>query len=95
MSLSQEKNRVPKETRLYEGFKKWTSFYRANPHRFAEEYFGIRLYFFQKIMIFLMNHVNLWELIAARGLGKSFLVALFAVIRCVLYPGTMIVIASG
>ncbi|PWT37693.1 terminase [Limosilactobacillus reuteri] len=33
--------------------------------------------------------------IAARGQGKSFLIAIYCVIRCILYPGTSIVIASG
>lgn len=33
--------------------------------------------------------------IAARSLGKTWLTALFCVIRAILYPGTKIVIASG
>jgi len=33
--------------------------------------------------------------IAARGLGKSFISALYCVIRCILYPGTHVCIASG
>jgi phage terminase large subunit-like protein len=32
--------------------------------------------------------------IAARGQGKSFLVAIFCVVRCILYPGTKICLAS-
>lgn len=35
----------------------------------------------------------LW--IAARGMGKSFLIAIYAVVRCILYPGTKVVITSG
>lgn len=87
-------NKIKKKS-LREGFKLWTSFYRSNPHRFAEDYLGLKLHLFQKIMIYLMFHTSLWELIAARGLGKSFLVATFAIIRCILFPSTMIVIASG
>ncbi len=30
-----------------------------------------------------------------RGMGKSFLIAIFVVIRCILYPGTKVVITSG
>lgn len=33
--------------------------------------------------------------IAARGMGKTFLVAIYCVVRCILYPGTNICIASG
>lgn len=33
--------------------------------------------------------------IAARGIGKSFLSAIYCVVRCILYPGTRICIASG
>lgn len=33
--------------------------------------------------------------IAARGQGKTFLTALFAVVRCILYPHTQIVVVSG
>lgn len=86
---------LSKGKRLRNGFKKWTSFYRANPHRFAVDYLNLNLHLFQKMMIYLMFHTNLWTLVAARGLGKSFLVAVFAIIRCILYPGTMIVVASG
>lgn len=32
--------------------------------------------------------------IAARGQGKSFLIAIFCVVRCILYPGTRICLAS-
>lgn len=92
---SKTKKHQPKIDKLREGFKRWTSFYRANPHRFATEYLGLNLHVFQKMMLYMMFQVNLWELIAARGLGKSFLVAIFSVIRCILYPGTMIVISSG
>lgn len=34
-------------------------------------------------------------LIACRGLGKTFISAVYCVIRCILYPGTKVCIASG
>lgn len=86
---------MSKSERLRNGFKKWTSFYRANPHRFIEEYFQIRLHLFQRIILYMMFHSNFWMLIAARGLGKSFIVALFAIAFGTLYPSSQIVIASG
>ena len=32
----------------------WCTFYRRNIHRFAEHYLGIRLHFYQKIMLYLI-----------------------------------------
>lgn len=45
----------------------WTAFYRANPQRFVEDYLGIKLKLFQKILIFMMNVSNFFCYIAARG----------------------------
>lgn len=73
----------------------WAAFYRANPQRFVEDYLGVKLKLFQKILIFMMNISNFFCYIAARGQGKSFLLAVFCCVRCILYPGTKVVIASG
>lgn len=70
------------------------SYYRANPQRFCEEFLNIKLKVFQKILIWAMMKYDAFYFIAARGLGKTYLVALFSVIRCILYPGTKIVAAS-
>lgn len=70
------------------------SYYRANPHRFVEEFLGIHLKLFQKILIYAMMVYDYFFFIAARGLGKTYLVSLFAVIRCILYPGTKIMAFS-
>ncbi|MEX0598794.1 MAG: hypothetical protein WD512_20085, partial [Candidatus Paceibacterota bacterium] len=86
---------LSKSEKLRNGFKKWTSFYRANPHRFVEDYLGIKLKLFQLILLYMMNHANFFMYIAARGQGKSFLIALYAVVRCILYPGSKIILASG
>lgn len=71
------------------------SYYRANPHRFAKDFLHINLYWFQKIIIYVMNMNSAFCMIASRGLGKSYLIAIYCCIRCVLYPGTKICIASG
>lgn len=78
-----------------DNLKKWASFWRSNPHRFVYEYLGIKLFMFQKILLYMMNYTPSFMFIAARGLGKSFLVAIYVVVRCILYPGTKIVLASG
>ena len=70
------------------------SYYRANPHRFVEEFLGIHLKLFQKILIFAMMMYDYFLFIAARGIGKTYLVSLYAVVRCILYPGTKILAFS-
>lgn len=70
------------------------SYYRANPQRFCEEFLNIHLKLFQKILIWAMMHYDAFYFIASRGLGKTYLVALFAVCRCILYPGSKIVCCS-
>lgn len=72
----------------------WASFYRANPHRFAKEYLGINLKLFQMILIYMMNHSFYFMYIASRGQGKTWLTAIYCVIRCILWPETKIVVAS-
>lgn len=81
--------------RILEGVDEWAAFYRANPHRFAKDYLNLDLRLFQKILLVMMNMHNTFVFIGARGIGKTFLSAVFIVIRCILYPGTKICIASG
>ena len=69
-------------------------YYRANPQRFCEEFLNINLKLFQKILIWAMMHYDAFYFIASRGLGKTYLVALFAVCRSILYPGSKIVCCS-
>ena len=70
------------------------AYYRANPQRFCEEFLGLHLKLFQKIIIWVMMHVDMFCFIASRGIGKTYLVALYSVCRCILFPGTKIVCAS-
>lgn len=71
------------------------AYYRANPHRFVKDFLHIDLRWFQKIVIYAMNMNPAFCMIASRGLGKSFLIAIYCCVRCILYPGTKICIASG
>lgn len=72
-----------------------TGYYREHPEDFVEDYLNIILKPFQSILICFMNICNQFMFLACRGLGKTFLVAIFCVVRCILYPGTTICIASG
>lgn len=86
---------MSRQERVLEGIAAWASFYRANPHRFAKDYLHLDLHLFQKILLVMMNICTSFVFIASRGLGKTFLSAIFCCIRCILYPGTKICIASG
>lgn len=85
-------NRV---NRILVGVSIWCAYYRSNPHRFAHDYLHLNLHLFQKILLVMMNWSSTTVFIGSRGIGKSFLSAVFCVIRCILYPGTKICIASG
>ena len=84
-----------KSERVLDGVAYWASFYRKNPQRFAKEYLNIKLKLFQKILLFVMMISTNLVFIASRGLGKTWLSSLYMVIRCILYPGTKIIVASG
>lgn len=81
--------------KITEGAARWCAYYRANPHRFTKDYLHLNLHLFQKILIIMMNWSSTTAFIGSRGIGKSYLSAVFCVIRCILYPGTKICIASG
>lgn len=86
---------LAKEQKIMNTVAQRAAYYRANPERFVYEYLGIRLKTFQKILIWAMMHYYYFMFIAARGLGKSWLTALYCVVRCILYPGSKIVVCSG
>jgi len=89
-------NKLSADERVELGFEIWTAFYRANIHRFIEDYFGFKgLKTFQKILLNQMVHNNQFVYIASRGQGKSYLIAWFIVAYSVLYPNCRIIVASG
>lgn len=82
--------------RVLEGIAIWGSYYRANIDIFVEEYLQLDfLKWFQMMLLVMMDRARVFVWIAARGMGKSFLIAIFVVVRCILYPGTKVVITSG
>lgn len=66
----------------------WGTFFRRNMHRFVMDYLKISLYEYQAIAIYMMGISNLICIIASRNDAKSFIVAVYAVARCLLYKGT-------
>lgn len=72
---------------------KRAAYYRANVNRFVEDYLQINyLKLFQKIILHAMFTHNSMVFVACRGLGKTYLIALFCICKCILYPGTKVVV---
>ena len=72
-----------KRERLDEGIKIWTDFYRQNIHRFVADYLGIQLKPFQVVLLYMIERQAKSCLITTRGLGKSWLIALYCCCRCI------------
>lgn len=88
-----EKLSPNKRERLNEGVKIWTAFYRQNIHRFVADYLGIQLKPFQVVLLYMIEYNLKTCLITSRGLGKSWLIALYCCCRAILYPGQKIVVS--
>ena len=77
-----------------EQYIKWITFWRRNPHRFIETYFGIRLFPYQVLMIWILQRSNLAYIVASRAAAKSWIIAVWSLTLAVLYPQMQIVIAA-
>lgn len=73
----------------------WCTFWRRNMHRFVRDYLKLSLYVYQELSIYLMGISNFICIIASRNDAKSFIIALYACCRCILYPGTKFRIGSA
>ena len=93
-SEKQPKRFTSKSDRVDDQMRMWISYWRCNLHRFAED-LGVRLHLFQKLILFVMEYFPNFMYIASRGTGKSFLIALYAILKCILYPDLKVVISSA
>jgi len=75
--------------------KSWTTFYRNNPSYFVEHYMEVKLYPYQRYWINLMARCTEFVAIASRASAKSWLIGVYAIARCILYPGTTMALASS
>ena len=87
--------RTTADEQLLEGVELWCSFYRKNPAQFVKDYLHVNLRLFQKILLTMMMRSVVFVFIATRGIGKTYLSAIYSVVRCILYPGTKCCLASG
>lgn len=84
-----------KQQKIMETVAWRAGYYRNNPHRYVIDVLGLSLKWFQQILLWCMMHYNFIMYLAARGQGKTYLTALFCCVRCILFPGTKIVVSSG
>ena len=89
--LSEKEMTKQKKDRI----KSWVTFYRKNPSFFVEHYMDVPLYPYQRIWINLMARSTEFVGIASRASAKSWLIAVYAIARCILYPGTIVALASS
>ena len=73
----------------------YCTLWRRNLHLFVRDYLKLSLYPYQQIAIYEMGISNFICMIASRNDAKSFIIALYACCRCILYPGTIFVIGSA
>ena len=55
----------------------------------------LRLLPFQSVMLHMMWHKKFPMVLACRGAGKTFMIAVYCLLKCLLIPGTQVVIVSG
>ena len=79
----------------YEAWAEFISYYRYYIDSFAVDVLGIKLFPFQRLILRAMGRYQNSLLIACRGLGKSFIVAVFYICVAILYPNIKLGISSG
>lgn len=77
-----------------ENLLEWIDFFRENPHRLITDYYGLKLYDFQQILIYEMDKYDNIIFVGSRGIAKSTISLLFGIERATLYPNEQIVIVA-
>ncbi|MGM1044871.1 MAG: hypothetical protein ACQEXX_01855 [Bacillota bacterium] len=86
---------VNRETINNETWMEYISYYRHYIDEFAVDVLGLKLYPFQRLILRAMAKYQYSMLICCRGIGKSWLSAVFFICAAILYPGIKLGIASG
>lgn len=75
-------------------FIEWVTFWRRNVLLFARDFIGMTLYPYQQVWLWYMWRCSTTIIVAARSDAKTYMLAVYSMLRCYLYPGTMIRLAS-
>ena len=89
-----KKANTSRTKRFMDNLEECVSYWRSNPHRFICDYLGLKLYDFQKVLIYMMFKYPSFILVASRGLAKSTLSLIFAIAYCILYPGVRVLVVA-
>ena len=73
----------------------WISLFRRNWHIYVDMVLQIKLKPFQMLMIYLMGISDVFFAICSRGLSKTFMVGLAAIVKMLLYPYSEVVITAS
>lgn len=86
---------LEKEQKTLDEIGDLASYFREYPHLLAKHYLNVDLHPFQDILLYEMFHNDFSNIVACRGLGKTWIIALYAVIKAILYPGSQICVTSS
>lgn len=78
-----------------ENYMLWITFFRRNLHRFAIDYLGFKLHLYQIIWLYLIGINTFFVVIASRASAKSFMIALYACCKCILFPNYIVILSSS
>jgi len=73
----------------------WITFLRRNISTFIEDVLLIPLHWYQIIWIYVLSTHKSTAIVASRASAKSFIIAVFACAKCILFPNSKFVIASA
>ena len=85
---------LDKNQKLYKAVYRWTQYFRRYPAQLAK-LFGLKLFPFQEYILTMWFRNNYGMFIAARGLGKTYLISVFVLLKMILYPNIKVVVAGG
>lgn len=86
-----KKTNVEKEENTIE----WITLFRRNWHIYAEMILEIKLRPFQKVFLYLVGISDVFMAICSRGLSKTFLGGLAAIIKMLLYPYSEVIVTAS
>lgn len=92
--VRKKKRGITRREQFDKNFEQYVGYWRENPHRFCIEYLGLRLYDFQKEMLYCMFKYPNMIYVTSRGLAKSTVALIFAIIYCILYPRTNVIVVT-
>ena len=73
----------------------WNTLFKKNLNKLATDYLGIKLHFYQQIILYFMGISQLISIIASRAAAKSFIIALYVCCRAITRPYSRIVLGSA